>query len=191
MKLHINKIIRSIGRYINRRDDLRASSTGSRIVCIFIEIEDRLCGNIILSHRLLPFLSSVRFGKAKTGREWTRSESQTHNKVLTSQLARYSCKEEEIQRRPRQRRRRRQRLFSNADNKMTGVVTPVRALILRKPLARKTIGPPRSLSQYLATAKSHPSSLTRTADAASFALRREIEFFQIRVQAVAICAPLK
>lgn len=53
-------------------------------------------------------------------------------------------------------------MFSNADNKVTGVVTPVRALILRKPLARKTIGPPsQSLSQYLTTAKSHPSFLLR------------------------------
>lgn len=30
----------------------------------------------------------------------------------------------------------------NADNKVTGVVTPVRALILQKTLAHKTIGPP-------------------------------------------------
>lgn len=50
-------------------------------------------------------------------------------------------------------------IVSDAYNKMTDVVTSVRALILRKPLARKTIGPSQSFSQYLATAKSHSSFL--------------------------------
>jgi len=48
-------------------------------------------------------------------------------------------------------------IVSDAYNKVTDVVTSVRALILRKPLARKTIGPSQSLSQYLATAKSRLS----------------------------------